>query len=80
MYMQGIIDNYDVEDAIVLAINAGADILVMGNNISTGYEPERPFRIVDMIVRAVKDGRIPQQRLIESNRRIDRLMEKLGSC
>lgn len=79
MYMQGIIDNYDVEDAIVLAINAGADILVMGNNISTGYEPERPFRIVDMIVRAVKDGRIGQQRLVESNRRIDRLMEKLES-
>lgn len=79
MYMQGIIDNYKVEDAIVLAINAGADILVMGNNISTGYEPERPFRIVDMIVRAVKDGRIGQQRLVESNRRIDRLMEKLGS-
>lgn len=79
MYMQGIIDNYKVEDAVVLAINAGADILVMGNNISTGYEPERPFRIVDMIVRAVKDGRIGQQRLVESNRRIDRLMEKLGS-
>ena len=79
MYMQGIIDNYDVENAIVLAINAGADMLVMGNNISTGYEPERPFRIVDMIVRAVKDGRIGQQRLVESNRRIDRLMEKLES-
>lgn len=77
MYMQGIIDNYKVEDAIVLAINAGADILVMGNNISTGYEPERPFHIVDMIVRAVKGGRIDQQRLIESNRRIDSLIDKL---
>ena len=32
-----------------------------------------------MIVRAVKDGRIGQQRLVESNRRIDRLMEKLES-
>lgn len=77
MYMQGIIDNYKVEDAIVLAINAGADILVMGNNISTGYEPERPFHIVDMIVRAVKEGRIDQKRLIESNRRIDSLIDKL---
>ena len=77
MYMQGIIDNYKVKDAIVLAINAGADILVMGNNISTGYEPERPFHIVDMIVRAVKEGRIDQQRLIESNRRIDSLIDKL---
>ena len=77
MYMQGIIDNYKVEDAIVLAINAGADILVMGNNISTGYEPERPFHIVDMIVRAVKEGRIDQQRLPESHRRIDSLIDKL---
>lgn len=77
MYMQGIIDNYEVEDAIVLAINAGADMLIMGNNISTGYEPERPFRVVDMIVKAVKDERIDPQRLAESNLRIDRLIEKL---
>lgn len=77
MYMQGIIDNYSVEDAIVLAINAGADMIVAGNNISTGYEPERPFQLVDMIVEAVKDGRIPIERLLESNRRIDNLMKKL---
>ena len=79
LFKNNLIKGGDVENAIVLAINAGADMLVMGNNISTGYEPERPFRIVDMIVRAVKDGRIGQQRLVESNRRIDRLMEKLES-
>lgn len=77
MYMQGIIDNYSVKEAVVLAINAGADMLVMGNNISTGYEPERPFLIVDMIVEAVKDGEIDQRRLIESHRRIERLLAKL---
>lgn len=77
MYMQGIIDNYSIKEAVVLAINAGADMLVMGNNISTGYEPERPFLIVDMIIKAVKDGEIDQRRLIESHRRIERLLAKL---
>lgn len=73
MYMQGIIDHYSVEDALVMAINAGADMIIVGNNITTGFEPERPARLVDIIVRAVEDGRIPLWRLYESNRRISRL-------
>ncbi len=72
LYMRGIIDQFPIADAVVTAINAGADMLMMGNNISTGYEPDRPFRIVDIIVQAVKDGRISEQRLVESNQRIDR--------
>lgn len=77
MYMQGIIDHYSIKDAVVLAINAGADMLVMGNNISTGFEPDRPFHIVDMIVKAVKDGEISEQRLIESHNRIEKLLKRL---
>ena len=77
MYMQGIIDNYSVENAIVMAINAGADMLCVGNNISTGFEANRPQRLVELIVQAVKDGRIPLSRLLESNRRIALLQEKL---
>lgn len=77
MYMQGIIDHYPIREAVVKAINAGADMLVMGNNISTGYEPNRPFDIVEMIVDAVKNGEISRQRLIESHERIERLLERL---
>ena len=77
MYMQGIIDNYDIRHAIILAINAGADMLILGNNISTGYEPDRPFKIVNMIVDAVKNGEIDENRLIKSHERIERLKEKL---
>lgn len=77
MYMQGIIDHYSIKDAVVLAINAGADMLVMGNNISTGFEPDRPFHIVDMIMKAVKDGEISEQRLIESHNRIEKLLKRL---
>ena len=77
MYMQGIIDNYSVDKAIVMAINAGADMLCVGNNISTGFEPNRPQHLINVIVQAVKDGRIPLQRLIESNARIAKLQSRL---
>lgn len=77
MYMQGIVDNYDIAEAIILAINAGADILVMGNNITTGYESERPFKVVDIIVNAVKQGKIPAYRLRQSYERIRKLKRSL---
>ena len=79
MYMQGIIDNYSVENAIIMAINAGADMLCVGNNISTGFEANRPQRLVELIVQAVKDGKIPLSRIVESNERIARLQAKLST-
>jgi beta-N-acetylhexosaminidase len=77
MYMQGIIQQYSIEKAIILAINAGADMLCVGNNISTGFEPDRPFKLVDMIVTAVKAGQIPYSRLEQSHQRIEKLLKKI---
>lgn len=71
MYMKGIIDNYSIEEAVVRAINAGADMMIMGNNISTGYEADRPEKIVSLIVNAVKDGRIPESRILDAHKRIE---------
>ncbi len=78
MYMEGIIKKYDIENALVLAINAGCDLLCVGNNINTGFEPDRPFRLVELIVKNVKNGRIPWGRLVQSHRRIEKLYKKLG--
>jgi len=78
LYMQGIIDNYSIENALELAINAGADLLCVGNNISTGFEAERPFRLVETIVALVKQGRIPWQRLQQSHERLQRLQQRLA--
>ena len=75
-HMEAIINNYSIERALVLAINAGADLLCVGNNISTGFEADRPFHLVDLIVAAVKRGEIPYGRLIESHRRLERLAAK----
>jgi beta-N-acetylhexosaminidase len=77
--MEGIINQYSIERALVLAINAGADLICVGNNINTGFEPDRPFRLVDIIVAAVKRGEIPYARLLQSHNRIERLLKKLNS-
>ena len=77
LYMQAIIDQYSIPTALELAINAGADLICVGNNINTGYEPERPFVLVDMIVNSVKQGRIPWERLQQSHERLLRLADKL---
>lgn len=79
MYMEGIINQYSIERALVLAINAGADLICVGNNINTGFEPDRPFRLVDIIVEAVKRGEIPYARLLQSHNRLERLYNRLAS-
>ena len=76
LYMEGIFDRYPIEDAVALAINAGADILLAGNNITTGFEADRPDRLIDIIVDLVKQGKVPVERLYESNRRIEALIAK----
>ncbi|MCH5247510.1 MAG: glycoside hydrolase family 3 protein [Muribaculaceae bacterium] len=74
LYMQGIIDNYSIEEALTLAINAGADMIIVGNNITTGFEADRPAKLVKIIADAVESGDIDVARLQEANLRIDELL------
>ena len=78
LYMQAIRNQYSIPTALELAINAGADLICAGNNISTGFEADRPFKLVDMIVNSVKEGRIPWERMEQSHERIMRLQEKIN--
>ena len=78
LYMQAILDRYNVSTALELAINAGADLICVGNNIKTGFEADRPFLLVEMIVNSVKQGRIPWQRLQQSQQRRQRLLQQLS--
>ena len=48
-------------------------MIIIGNNINTGFEPDRPQKIINIIVDAVKQGKIPQQRLIDANNHIKQL-------
>ena len=78
MYMEGILSQHSVPEAFALAINAGVDLLLVGNNIDTGFEANRPFQLVDMIVDLVKTGRVSYERIHQSSERIKRLKTKIG--
>ena len=77
MYMEAIVSHFTLREAVVRAINAGVDLLVLGNNSPAGYSPERPDEVVDIIVDAVENGDIRRERIEEAVRRIDGLLAKL---
>ena len=78
LYMKAIRDNYSISTALELAINAGADLICVGNNISTGFEANRPYLLVELIVNSVKQGRISWERMEESHKRLLRLQQQLN--
>ena len=70
MQMGAIRNNYTLKEAIVLAINAGVDMLLFGNQLQKAIMPDR---LIAMITEAVKEGRISKSRIEEANRRIEKL-------
>lgn len=68
--MQAIVDHYGIEEAAVLALQAGADILLICKDQS------REVKTMEAVYQAVKDGTLPEQRLETSLRRIARLKER----
>ena len=78
LQMGAIKDHYGIAEATRLAINAGADILVFGNQLVA--VPQDPKAIVDLIYQDVKTGKIPLKRINESYQRIMRLKKLLASA
>ncbi len=75
MQMAAISDNYSLEDCIITAINAGNDILLFGNNIKYDKNIAKDFN--DIVFFAVKNGKIPQERIEESYNKIMKIKEHL---
>jgi beta-N-acetylhexosaminidase len=78
MQMNAIASNYGFEEAIIKAINAGCDIIGISNNSTSGYDEELPYKTLDVIYRAVKEGKIPIERITESYGRIYNLKKQFG--
>lgn len=70
MEMHAIIDHYGIEEASVLAVQAGADVLLICK------DRERQLAAMQAVRRAVEDGRIAEDRLETSLRRIARIKER----
>lgn len=76
LQMRAITDYYGLNDAVILAINAGADILVFANQqVSVAQDPST---LVDMIYQAVRTGLIPENRIIEAYQHITLLKQWLS--
>jgi beta-N-acetylhexosaminidase len=76
--MGALVDHYSLEETLVQAVLAGADVLCLSNNGKT-YDPHIARKAVDLIFKAVQDGRIPPQRIEESYARIMQLKRSMPS-
>ena len=72
--MRAISDNYKLEDMFVLVINAGIDLLCLGNNLD--YDPEYIPKAVNAIRRSIEKDRISIDRINQSINRITSLKHK----
>ncbi len=77
MDMGAIVTEYGMRNAIKMAINAGNDILIFGNNMV--FSPKRGREVNAIIVDLVRDGEIPESRIRESYKRIMRLKKRIGN-
>ena len=71
LQMKAISAHYSLKETVTLAINAGVDILLFGNQLATQNTDE----LIGTIFSQVKNGSIALQRIIESNKRIQTLHE-----
>ncbi len=76
LFMQAITQNYDFEESIVLAVNAGNDVLLFRSNLRNGNSITK--QVIDIIEQKVNAGIIPQYRIEESYARIIYLKTKYG--
>jgi beta-N-acetylhexosaminidase len=73
LQMGAIKEHYSKEEALKLSINSGVDIVMFCNQLGD----DKAEDIIETIYKLVQNGDIAQERIEESNKRIDRLLEQL---
>ena len=76
LQMRAVTDKYSLEQTVRLALEAGADILLFGNNLA--YDPDLPAKVQAILVDLVRTGSVPEPRVQESYARIMALKKKLN--
>ena len=77
MKMGAIAQNYSLEESIELAVKAGVDILLFGNN-SSSYDPQMAQKAFNIIRKLVERGTLSRDRIQQSYQRIEDLKNKLN--
>jgi beta-N-acetylhexosaminidase len=76
LQMKAITDKYGIEEAVCLALAAGVDMVIIGNNLE--YVPDVLQRIIPAVLTAVKENRIPKARIHAAWQRIQSMKEQLA--
>jgi beta-N-acetylhexosaminidase len=76
MQMQAVSGEYGFKDGVYKAVEAGADILLFGNNLI--YEPNLGIKAVSVLKELVNEGRISEKRIKQSYDRIMLLKRRLS--
>jgi beta-N-acetylhexosaminidase len=76
MQMKAISARHGFEEAVLLAIGAGVDILAFANN--SVFDPDVAGSTIGVIRKAVRDGKVGEERIDRSYARIVRLKSRLG--
>jgi len=71
LQMKAISNHYSLKQTVTKAINSGVDILLFGNQIGKKVSVKK---LVDTIYTQIQKGKIPLKRVIESNKRIKKLI------
>jgi len=71
LQMRAISKHYTLKETVTLAINAGVDILLFGNQLAWQDTDE----LIETIFTQIKNREIPIERILESNERIKKLHE-----
>lgn len=74
MQMGAIINDYGLEEACCMAIMAGADMLIIGNNLH--YDSEIVPKIITYMIEAITDGRLSEERITEACNRVNILQKR----
>ncbi|MBL7932423.1 MAG: glycoside hydrolase family 3 protein, partial [Bacteroidia bacterium] len=76
MQMYAISKNYGFENAVEMAINAGVDVLMFGNNVSKETKAVSPTELHAVIKNLVIQGKVSKERIDEAYKRVIRLKTK----
>ncbi len=76
MQMHAITKHYGIEKALELGINAGLDVVIYSNNISASKDRKFDY-LHSLIKRLVLEGKIKQERIDQSYKRIMKLKHEI---
>mgnify|MGYP006280442741 CR=1 FL=1 len=76
MQMRAIRDHYELEETVLLAVRAGVDILLFGNNLE--YDPRIAGKVNALLLKMVREGELERSRIAKSYERIMKLKSRLA--